>query len=130
MWDIRMPMTPMTAVVGASVAVAGAEMQTILNNPLASPFTLGVSAAAGFGTALVIVAGIGVIPFAGKFLITANAFVFTMGTSAFIYFASRMRGVSTEMMVLLGIALVFLCSSLLAGLQYIAAEQALQQVIF
>lgn len=130
MWDIRIPMAIMAAVVGASLAVAGAEMQTILNNPLASPFTLGVSAAAGFGAALAIVVGVSVIPFAGEFLIAANAFVFAMGASVFIYFASRMRGVSTETMVLLGIALVFLFSSLLAALQYIASEQALQQVIF
>jgi iron complex transport system permease protein len=44
-WEIRGPVALMAVLVGASLAVAGAEMQTILNNPLASPFTLGISAA-------------------------------------------------------------------------------------
>lgn len=129
-WDIRLPMALMAVVIGASLSVAGAEMQTILNNPLASPFTLGISAAAGFGAALAIVVGVGVIPVAGNFLVATNAFVFALLASLFIYLVSRLKGVTTETMVLLGIALVFLFSSLLAFLQYIASEQALQQVVF
>lgn len=129
-WDIRMPIAVMAVLVGASLAIAGAEMQTILNNPLASPFTLGISAAAGFGAALAIVLGISIIPFAGNSLVTVNAFVFAMLASLAIYFLSRVRGVSSETLVLLGIALVFLFGALLALLQYIASEQALQQVVF
>jgi len=129
-WDIRLPMALMAAVVGASLSVAGAEMQTILSNPLASPFTLGISAAAGFGAALAIVVGVSVIPFAGIFLVPVNAFVFATLAAVFIFFVSKLRGVTTETMVLLGIALVFLFSSLLAFLQYIGSEQALQQVVF
>jgi iron complex transport system permease protein len=129
-WDIRMPMALMAVVVGAALAIAGAEMQTILNNPLASPFTLGISAAAGFGAALAIVLGVSVIPFAGIFLITVNAFIFAMLTSLLIFFLSSLRGVTAETMVLLGIALVFLFSSLLSLLEYMASEQALQQVVF
>ncbi len=45
-WDIRLPYALMAVVIGMSLGLAGAEMQTILNNPLASPFTLGVSNAA------------------------------------------------------------------------------------
>ncbi|SQI43620.1 Probable ABC transporter permease protein HI_1471 [Serratia plymuthica] len=48
-WDIRLPYALMAVVVGFALGLAGAEMQTILNNPLASPFTLGVSSAAAFG---------------------------------------------------------------------------------
>jgi iron complex transport system permease protein len=129
-WEIRLPMALMAVVVGASLAIAGAEMQTILNNPLASPFTLGISAAASFGAALAFVTGISVVPLAGIFLVTANAFVFAMLASLLIYFISSLRGASVETMVLLGIAQVFLYSALLALLQYIANEQALQQVVF
>jgi iron complex transport system permease protein len=129
-WDIRMPVALMAVLVGASLAVAGAEMQTILNNPLASPFTLGISAAAGFGAALAIVVGVGVLPFADHLFVTLNAFLFAMLASLLVYGFSRLRGVSTESMVLVGIALVFLFSSLLALLQYIASEQALQQIVF
>lgn len=45
-WDIRMPVALMALTVGAALSTAGAQMQTILANPLASPFTLGISAAA------------------------------------------------------------------------------------
>src|SRR4051794_34695093 len=48
---IRLPIALMAVVVGASLGVSGAVMQTILNNPLASSYTMGVSAAAGFGAA-------------------------------------------------------------------------------
>ena len=56
-WDIRMPMAMLAVTVGASLSLAGAQMQTILANPLASPFTLGLSAAASFGAALAMVLG-------------------------------------------------------------------------
>lgn len=58
-WDIRLPFALMAVAVGMALGLAGAEMQTILNNPLASPFTLGVSSAASFGAALAIVLGFG-----------------------------------------------------------------------
>lgn len=54
-WDIRLPYALMALLVGMALGLAGAEMQTILNNSLASPFTLGVSSAAAFGAALAIV---------------------------------------------------------------------------
>ncbi|MEQ8246300.1 MAG: iron ABC transporter permease [Alphaproteobacteria bacterium] len=129
-WEIRLPVALMAVAVGAALAIAGAEMQTILNNPLASPFTLGISAAAGFGAALAIVLGVGVLPLAGVALIPANAFLFAMLAALLIYFASQLRGVTIETVVLLGIALVFTFNALLALLQYIATEQALQEVVF
>lgn len=57
LWQIRLPQSIMAALVGACLGLAGLMMQTILNNPLASPFTLGFSAAAGFGAALSILIG-------------------------------------------------------------------------
>jgi iron complex transport system permease protein len=130
-WDIRLPMALMAVAVGAALAIAGAEMQTILNNPLASPFTLGISAAASFGAAVALVLGVSLVPFAGGiFFVAGNAFIFAMVAALIIFAFSMMRGVTAETMVLLGIALVFLFQALLALLQYMASEQALQQVVF
>ena len=130
-WEIRLPMALMAVLVGASLAIAGAEMQTILNNPLASPFTLGISAAASFGAAVALVLGVSLVPFATDiFFVAGNAFVFAMLAALVIFAFSMMRGVTAETMVLLGIALVFLFQALLALLQYVASEQALQQVVF
>jgi iron complex transport system permease protein len=129
-WDIRLPVALLAVIVGSSLAIAGAEMQTVLNNPLASPFTLGISAAAGFGASLAIVTGIGVLPVAGPLLVSVNAFTFAMATALLIYAVSQMRGGSVEIVVLLGIALVFTFNALLALLEYIASEQTLQEIVF
>lgn len=53
-------------------------MQPILNNPLASPFTLGVSSAATFGVALAIILAIGIPGIPAQWFISANAFVFAL----------------------------------------------------
>ena len=129
-WVIRLPIALMAISVGAALAIAGAEMQTILDNPLASPYTLGVSAAAGFGAALALVLGVGVIPYTETVLVPVNAFFFSTLTCLLILFISKIRGVSAETMVLAGIALLFLFNSLLALLQYLASEEELQAVVF
>lgn len=129
-WQIRLPMALMALVVGVSLALAGAEMQTILNNPLADPFTLGVSSAASFGAALAIILGYGVIPVTGTLLTTANAFFLAMLASMAIWAISRLRGVSIQTMVLMGIAMMFFFNALLGLLQYLASAEALQQLVF
>ncbi|WP_296080501.1 iron ABC transporter permease [uncultured Agrobacterium sp.] len=129
-WDIRMPIALMAVTVGASLSVAGAQMQTILSNPLASPFTLGISAAASFGAAMALVGGIAIFPGAVEYMVPINAFLMAMLAALFIHFASTMRGVSVETIVLLGIALVFTFNAALSLLEYLASEQALAAVVF
>lgn len=129
-WDIRMPVAVMAIVVGAALSLAGAQMQTILANPLASPFTLGISAAASFGAALGIVTSVAIVPVAAGMLVPVNAFLVALVATLFIHFVSQMRGVSVQTVVLLGIAMVFTFNALLAFLQYLASEQALSAVVF
>lgn len=130
LWDIRMPVALMAAVVGASLSIAGAQMQTILNNPLASPFTLGISAGAGFGAALALAFGVSILPFAVDYIIPVNAFLMAMLTSLAIYGLSLRRGVSSETIVLLGIALVFIFNALMSLIQFFASQQAVAAVVF
>lgn len=129
-WEIRLPVAAMAVLVGVSLALAGAEMQTILNNPLADPFTLGISSAASVGAALAIILGLGVAPVAGTLLVTGNAFVFAMLATMIIWGINRLRGVSVQTMVLMGIAIMFFFNALLGLLQYLASAEALQQLIF
>lgn len=129
-WDIRMPIALIAVSVGASLSVAGAQMQTILSNPLASPFTLGISAAASFGAALALVGGVAIFPGAVEYMVPINAFLMAMLAALFIHFASTMRAVSVETIVLLGIALVFTFNAALSLLEYLASEQALAAVVF
>lgn len=129
-WEIRMPMALMAVTVGGCLSLAGAQMQTILANPLASPFTLGLSAAASFGAAMAMVLGVALFPAALALMVPINAFVMAMAAALFIFALSSMRGVTTETIILLGIALVFTFNALLALLQYFASEQALAAVVF
>ncbi|MEM9429336.1 MAG: iron ABC transporter permease [Pseudomonadota bacterium] len=129
-WDLRLPIALMAIVVGAMLGVAGAEMQTILNNPLADPFTLGLSSAASFGAALAIVLGWSVVPGVGGLFVTVNAFVLAMLTSLTLFAFTRLRGVTPEAMILVGIAMLFTFNALLAFLQYGASELQLAQIIF
>jgi iron complex transport system permease protein len=129
-WDIRMPVALMAVVVGAALSAAGAQMQTILNNPLASPFTLGISAAASFGASLALVFGVGILPWAIEYVVSVNALIMALAAALFIHFMSQRRGVTVETIVLLGITLVFTFNALLALVQYLASEQALAAVVF
>ena len=129
-WKLRLPVALMAVTVGAMLGVAGAEMQTILNNPLADPFTLGLSSAASFGAALAIVLGWSVVPGVGGLFVTANAFALAMITSCLLFLFTRLRGVTPEAMILVGIAMLFTFNALLAFLQYGASELQLAQLIF
>lgn len=125
-WDIRLPYALMAVAVGLSLGLAGAEMQTILNNPLASPFTLGVSSAAAFGAALAIILRIGVPGLPETWFIAINAFIFALLLDA----VTRWTRVATSGVVLFGIALVFTFNALVSMMQFIATEDTLQGLVF
>ncbi len=129
-WDIRLPYALMAVVVGLALGLAGAEMQTILNNPLASPFTLGVSSAAAFGAALAIVLGIGLPGIPDQWFISANAFVFALFAALMLDGITRWTRVATSGVVLFGIALVFTFNALVSMMQFIASEDTLQGLVF
>lgn len=129
-WQVRLPVALLAVLVGAALSLAGAEMQTILDNPLASPFTLGVSAAASFGAALAIVLGIG-LPFVpAGVLVSANAFLFAFASVLLLQILARRNTGGPDLLVLFGIALVFTFNALLALVQFVASADALQQFVF
>ena len=128
-WSIRLPVALMALFVGAALGLSGAIMQTILNNPLASSYTLGVSAGAGFGAALVIVFGSS-FPIAEAFAIPVSSFVFAALACAGVYLIGSIRGTTPETLVLAGVALMFLFQALLSALQFVASQEALQQIVF
>lgn len=129
-WEVRMPYSIMALLVGAALSIAGCEMQTIMNNAMASPFTLGVSAASSFGAALAIIIGFSLPGIDSEWMIMANAFVFAFGATMLLQTLSSLRGAGPEGLVLFGIALVFTFNAFTGILQYIASAEALQQFIF
>jgi iron complex transport system permease protein len=128
-WTIRLPIAGMAIAVGIALGLTGAIMQTILNNPLASSYTLGVSAGAGFGAALVIVLGL-YLPVPEQWAIPISAFVFAGLACSGVWLIGSLRGSTPEMLVLGGIALLFLFQALLSLLQFVASPEALQQIVF
>src|SRR5690606_16956771 len=100
--QLRLPMALLAVLAGAGLGLAGAEMQTVLDNPLAEPYTLGVSSSAALGAALAIVLGISVPGF-GLWGVPLNAFLFAFGALSLVQLLIRLRGAGTDMLVLFGV---------------------------
>lgn len=128
--DIRLPYALMALAVGACLGLAGAEMQTVLNNPLASPFTLGVGAAATLGASLVIVFNVSVLGLASHVLLPLSAFACAAAASLLILVLSRTLGASVHAVVLFGIALLFGINAVVGLIQFVADAESVQQIVF
>lgn len=138
-WNIRLPQALAAVVAGAGLAVAGAAMQSVLRNPLGSPFTLGISHAAAFGAALsVMVFGGGVMTssqataviITNRTLTTASAFVLCLVAVAVIMAVSHLRGAGPEVMILAGVAIGSLFTAATMFLQYFADDVQLSAMVF
>ncbi|MDW5563402.1 MAG: iron chelate uptake ABC transporter family permease subunit [Methanomassiliicoccus sp.] len=127
--NLRLPRILLAAIVGASLAVAGATMQGLFRNPMASPSVIGISSGAAFGASLAIVLGVSWA--SGAFAIPAMAFVFSFITLFLVYTISRNRSgyVPVETLLLAGIAIGSLFSALVSAMQYFAGEK-LSGVVF
>ena len=129
-WQVRLPVALMALAVGAALSVAGSEMQTVLDNPLAEPFTLGVSSSAALGAGLALVSGLTIPGLPPIWAVSANAFLFSMLALLLLQAATLHRGGGPETVILLGIAINFTASALLALVQFTASADALQQLVF
>lgn len=138
-WNIRLPQALAAIVAGSALAVSGAVMQSILRNPLGSPFTLGISNAAAFGAALsVMLQGGGMLALGGSdlnsiwapYITTAAAFIFSLLAAVMIIIISRIRGATPEVMVLSGIAMGSLFTSGTMFLQFFADDVELASMVY
>lgn len=111
-WDVRLPRAIACVLAGLGFAVGGVVMQNILRNPLAEPYTMGVSSGAMFGATLSIGMGVSIIPFLdGNAATMANAFVFSLVPAAIILAIAAFRKITPVMMILTGIAVMYLFTS-------------------
>ncbi|ADB58074.1 FecCD family ABC transporter permease [Archaeoglobus profundus] len=138
-WNIRLPRVLMAVSAGAGLALSGLITQTVLRNPLASPFTLGISSAAAFGAALAIVSGVGGIMLEtalGGFQITnfyvviISAFAFSLIATFAILTISKMKGASPAVIVLAGLAILFLFSAATSLIQYFGTTEQVAAIVF
>ncbi|MCG7203242.1 FecCD family ABC transporter permease [Streptomyces arenae] len=107
-WDLRMPRALLAAVCGAGLALCGAVLQSLLRNPLADPFVLGVSSGASTGAVAVVVLGVG----GGAVSLPAGAFLGALLSFALVLVLSHSLGGSMDRVVLCGVAAMQLFSAL------------------
>jgi iron complex transport system permease protein len=135
-WVLRVPRVLMGVVCGIGLGISGLMMQTILRNPLASPYTLGISAAASFGAALGIVSRISVaailIPsaFRQDIMIICNSFVFTVLCTFLIYFLSKLKQMTAETIVLFGVAMMYVFEAATSFMQYLGNPEELAELVY
>lgn len=137
--NIRLPRILSAVMAGAALAVAGAAMQTILRNPLGSPFTLGISNAAAFGAAFaVIVLGMGTtqsgnteaVILDDTLTISLSAFLWSLVSTGIIFFLAKFKGATPEVIILSGIILGSLFSAGITALQYFANDIEISSIVF
>jgi iron complex transport system permease protein len=107
-WELRLPRTLLAAVCGAGLALCGTILQSVLRNPLADPFVLGISSGASTGAVLVAVLGIG----AGSISLAAGAFGGAVAAFALVLVLAAAAGGGTARIVLAGVAGTQLFSAL------------------
>ena len=129
LWDIRMPRVAMAFLSGGALSLSGAVMQTILQNPLASSYTLGVSSGASLGAAIVIASGIS-LPVLGTFLLPVTAFFMGFLVIAVVLvISSRISSsLQTHTVILMGMSVSLFVNALLTLLSSFAGNR-LQQLI-
>jgi iron complex transport system permease protein len=134
-WNIRMVRIIGALFAGAGLAVAGVVMQCILRNPLASPFTLGISSSAAFGASFAIIfLGAGssmtsTVTINNPYITTVCAFLFSLVATGSILLLTRITRVSAETMILAGVAISAMFSAGLSFMQYIATDSQLGNIV-
>lgn len=120
-FDVRLPRILTAALVGGGLAMSGAVFQAILLNPLADPYTLGVSAGAAFGASLAILLNIHLL---GTYSIPLFAFIGAASTLILvIYLSSSAQGLASNNLILAGIIVAAILSAGISFLKYVADEQ-------
>jgi len=117
-WNLRLPRTLLAAVCGAGLAVCGAVMQSLLRNPLADPFVLGVSSGASTGAVVVVVLGVG----GGVMSVSGGAFLGAIVSFLLVLLLSHTLGGTTDRVVLAGVAAMQLFSALTSFVVMTAAD--------
>jgi iron complex transport system permease protein len=120
-WQIRFPLILGAIIAGFGLGSCGCVMQAVLKNPMASPFTLGISSGAHFGVSLAAVFGITILD--GPYFLVGNAFLCALLCSGFIIMLSALRGATSETLILAGIAVNYLFQAANQFCSYLADDE-------
>ncbi|MDR0320651.1 MAG: iron ABC transporter permease [Treponema sp.] len=122
-WLLRLPRVLLAFLVGGCLAMSGAVCQSILRNPLASPYILGVSSGASLGAGIIIISGI-TLPLLGGFSLPLTGFIFGLATVFFVAsFSSRIdKSMSNNTIILCGMVLSLFLNALLTTLSAVFSD--------
>ncbi|MBC3887871.1 iron chelate uptake ABC transporter family permease subunit [Acetobacterium paludosum] len=130
-FSIRLPRIITAILVGMALSNAGLLMQGIFQNPLVSPYTLGVSNGASFGASLAIVfsSAFAFLNF-GEFLLPIFAFAFAVLTMMMVYGIAKVASNSSSTLILAGVAIGYLFSALVSLIKYVSDMKDLPELVF
>lgn len=117
-WDLRLPRAVLAAICGAGLALCGMVLQSLLRNPLADPFILGVSSGASTGAVSIVILGLG----AGSLGLASGAFIGALVAFALVLVLGLLAGGTTERLLLAGIATSQLFSALTSFIVFTVAD--------
>jgi len=115
-WNTAMPHAIAAILAGASLAVCGTLMQAVMGNPLADPYSTGISSGACFGAVTAIVIGVSFASFANEVGIVANAFIGALIPAALIILISAKIRMTPATLILLGTAISYFFNSMITYL--------------
>ena len=126
-WQLRLPRAIAVILVGASLAVAGAVMQSLFENPLAEPGLLGVANGAGVALVLCVMLGQGILP---VWVMSLAAIAGALIVTFFLLTISRKRRLTNARMLLVGVAIGIVCSALMTWAIYFSSNLDLRQLMY
>lgn len=129
-WKLRLPRTLLAFIAGAALSVSGAVMQSVLKNPLASSYTLGVSSGASLGAGVVILFGI-TLPYVTMFTLPIFGFAFGLGTIFLVMGLASRLGTSLEnnSIILTGMVISLFTNAVITLISSLAKDQ-MQRLIY
>ncbi|VEA73328.1 Vitamin B12 import system permease protein BtuC [Serratia rubidaea] len=126
-WQLRLPRALAVMLVGASLAVAGAVMQALFENPLAEPGLLGVANGAGVALVLTVLLSHGLLPVAWMSL---SAIVGALAMTFLLLGFARRRRLTNARLLLVGVALGIVCSAVMTWAVYFSSSLDLRQLMY
>lgn len=128
-WNVRLPRALAAALIGGVLAIGGAIMQNVTNNPLAEPYTMGISSAALTGACFSIALGFVFIPgIPEKYGTIVDAFVCALIPVAIILIVSKFRKLTSVGVILIGIAMMYMFSSIAQYIMVTASSETLSEI--
>ena len=129
-WNLRLPRVFLAFIAGSTLSVSGAVMQSILRNPLASSYTLGVSSGASLGASLVIFLGVS-LPIMSMLSLPILGFIFGLGSMILaMAFASRLDGrMENQTIILVGMVFSLFINAL-TTLMFALYRESIQRMIY